>query len=301
MSELPPLDQDLDLYLTHLAAVRGLAANTLAAYADDLQDAARYLEDTGIRSWRQVDSLHVLAYLARLASRGMAPASRARRLSALRGLFRWLVESGALAKDPLAGLEGPRRHQGLPHFLSKEEMERLLAAPDLSRDLGRRDRAILELMYACGLRVSEVITLGVGDVQFQVGILAVRGKGGKERLVPVHRLALERLQDYLQGPRVRLLRGKSREEIFLNARGGPLSRMGLWKIIRKQVLAAGITTPVTPHTLRHTFATHLLEGGADLRSVQLMLGHADISTTEIYTHVTRLRLIEVHRKYHPRG
>ena len=301
MSELPSLDQDLDLYLTHLAAVRGLAANTLEAYAEDLQDAARYLAQAGVQSWRQVDSLHVLAYLAQAATRGLAPASRARRLSALRGLFRWLVESGALAADPLAGLEGPRRHQGLPHFLSQEEMDRLLAAPDTTRDLGRRDRAILELMYACGLRVSEVITLGVGDVQFQVGILTVRGKGSKERLVPVHQMALERLQDYLQGPRVRLLKGKNREEIFLNNRGGPLSRMGLWKIIRKHVLAAGITTPVTPHTLRHTFATHLLEGGADLRSVQLMLGHADISTTEVYTHVTRQRLIQVHRKHHPRG
>ncbi|MBV1751654.1 MAG: tyrosine-type recombinase/integrase, partial [Desulfarculus sp.] len=174
-------------------------------------------------------------------------------------------------------------------------------APDPLSDLGRRNRAMLELMYAAGLRVSEVISLGVGDVQFQVGCLLVHGKGDKERLVPVHETALKVLKDYLEGPRTRLLKGKRREEVFLNNRGDGLSRMGLWKIIHKHLQKAGINGPVTPHTLRHTFATHLLEGGADLRSVQLMLGHSDISTTQVYTHVTRQRLVEVHRRHHPRG
>lgn len=297
----PDLDQDLDNYLTHLAAERGLAANTLEAYADDLRDAGDYLRKQGLASWRRAEQIHILGYLADASRRGLAPRSRARRLSAIKGLFRFLTESGAMKSDPLAGVSGPRLLKGLPRFLSREEMERLLAAPDPETDLGLRDRALLEVMYASGLRVSEAITLGVGDIQFQVGCLAVRGKGSKERLTPVHQRALDCLIEYLEGPRNRLLKGKPREEVFLNVRGGPLSRMGLWKIIRKYVLAAGITGHVTPHTLRHTFATHLLEGGADLRSVQLMLGHADITTTEVYTHVSRKRLIEVHRKYHPRG
>jgi integrase/recombinase XerD len=292
---------EADLYLTHLAAERGLSANTVRAYADDLRAVMDFLAGEGVRSWQEVDSLHLVAYLARASRQGLAPRTRARRLSALRGLFRFLLREGRASHDPLAGLSGPRLPGGLPHFLSRQEVERLLAAPDPTTDLGRRDRAILELMYAAGLRVSEVIGLGVGDVQFQVGVLTVRGKGAKERLVPVHQTALEVLQDYLAGPRQRLLKGKRHDEVFLSRRGDPLSRMGLWHIVKRHVTAAGITGHVTPHTLRHTFATHLLEGGADLRSVQLMLGHADIATTEIYTHLSRRRLQEIHRKYHPRG
>jgi integrase/recombinase XerD len=295
------LDQGLDQYLTFLATVRGLSANTVAAYSEDLINIAEFMAEQGLQDWAGLDSLHVVAYLGAGKKRGLAPRTLARRLSSLRGMLKFMLQEGMLAENPLAGLSGPKTPDGLPHFLSREEVDRLLNAPDAEKDLGLRDRAMLELMYAAGLRASEVITLGVGDVQFQVGCLVVRGKGSKERLVPVHQTALDVLNAYLEGPRERLRQGKRREEVFLNARGGTLSRMGLWKILRKYVIAAGIKGHVTPHTLRHTFATHLLEGGADLRSVQLMLGHADISTTEVYTHVDRKRLSQVHKKYHPRG
>lgn len=299
--QAPALHGAVDRYLAHLAAERGLAANSVLAYAEDLADLTGFLLQEGVSAWDQVESVHVVAFLAHAAQKGLSPRTRARRLSTVRGLVAYLLRRGEVGRDPLAGLVGPRLPSGLPYFLSREEVERLLAAPDLLSDLGRRDRAILELMYAAGLRVSEVTTLGVGNVQFQVGCLLVHGKGDKERLVPVHETALKVLGEYLEGPRGRLLKGKRREEVFLNNRGDPLSRMGLWKIIHKHLQKAGINGPVTPHTLRHTFATHLLEGGADLRSVQLMLGHSDISTTQVYTHVTRQRLVEVHRRHHPRG
>ena len=295
------LDQGLDGYLTFLATVRGLSANTVAAYSDDLIDIAKFMADQGVRAWPELDSLHVVAYLSQSKKLGLAPRTLTRRLSSLRGMIKFMLQEGLLESNPLSGMSGPKAPDGLPHFLSRQEVDSLLDAPDQESDLGLRDRAMLELMYAAGLRASEVITLGVGDVQFQVGCLVVRGKGSKERLVPMHQSALDILQTYLQGPRERLRKEKQREEVFLNARGGPLSRMGLWKILRKHVLAAGLKTHVSPHTLRHTFATHLLEGGADLRSVQMMLGHADISTTEVYTHVDRKRLSQVHKKYHPRG
>jgi len=227
--------------------------------------------------------------------------TRARRLSAARGLCKYLHQEGLLGDDPLATLDGPGLPGGLPFFLSPGQVRGLLAAPDPHSDLGARDQALLELMYAAGLRISEAAALEVGDVQFQVGLLCVRGKGSKERLVPVHQKALEVLKTYLEGPRARLLRQARREQVFLNRNGGPLSRMGLWKILRKYFVMAGLPPEVTPHTLRHTFATHLMEGGADLRSVQLMLGHADIATTQVYTHVSRARLSQVHKDHHPRG
>ncbi len=291
----------LDEYLAHLALERGLSRNTLAAYGEDLAGLLSFLAGQGVESWSQVEGVHLLAWLSSLSRQGLAAGTRARRLSAARGLFKHLLKSGRTQTDPLAGISGPKLPEGLPYFISRDDMERLLEMPDPDSDLGRRDRAMLELMYASGLRVSEVTTLGVGDVQFQVGCLVVRGKGDKERLVPVHDRALAALRDYLNSARQALLKGRRREEVFLNVRGGQLSRMGVWKIIKKYVTLAGIKGHVTPHTLRHTFATHLLEGGADLRSVQLMLGHADISTTEVYTHVTRERLKEVHRRHHPRG
>ncbi|MCB2188543.1 MAG: site-specific tyrosine recombinase XerD [Deltaproteobacteria bacterium] len=292
---------EVDAYLAHLAVERGLSPLTVEAYAQDLAELAGFLSEEGLRGWEELDDITMLAYLGRAARQGLAPRSRARRLSAARGLMNFLVRQGQLGKNPLDGLEGPQTPDGLPAFLSRPDMTRLLDAPDPQTDLGLRDRAMLEMMYAAGLRASEVIGLGVGQVNFQVGVVTVRGKGAKERLVPLNDTALARLTTYLAEPRQRLLRENRREEVFLNARGGALSRMGLWKIVKKYVTLAGIKGKVTPHTLRHTFATHLLEGGADLRSVQLLLGHADLSTTEIYTHVTRERLVEIHRRFHPRG
>lgn len=297
----PGLDQDVDLYLGHLAAERGLADNTLEAYALDLARVGAYLARQGVTAWPQVDALHLVGYLAQAARQGLSARTRARRLSAVRGLCRFLHQEGLIKDDPLATLDGPSLPGGLPHFLSRAEVERLLAAPDPDSDLGARDQALLELMYAAGLRIGEARGLEVGQVQFQVGLLCVRGKGSKERLVPVHQKALDLLRAYLEGPRRRLLGQARRDQVFLNRKGGPLSRMGLWKILHKYFVLAGLPPTVTPHTLRHTFATHLMEGGADLRSVQLMLGHADIATTQVYTHVSRARLSQVHREHHPRG
>lgn len=294
-------ERGLDLYLDHLATERALAANTLEAYAGDLRELTDFLTGQDVASWSDLDALHIIAWLALMAKGGLAESTRARRLSAARGLTHFLYERGLIGDDPLATLEGPRLPGGLPRFLSQEEVARLLAAPDPAKDRGLRDRALLELLYAAGLRISEAIALTVGQVQFQVGCLMVRGKGGKERLVPVHETALGLLKEYLEGPRRRLLKGNQREEVFISTHGGPLTRMAAWKIVRKHVTAAAIPGEVTPHTLRHTFATHLLLGGADLRSVQMMLGHADISTTEIYTHLTTQRLAEVHKLHHPRG
>lgn len=297
-----PLHVDLDQYLIHLSIERGLSVNTVESYSFDLGELARYLASNRVGAWGAVDSLHLVGWLGDMGRRGLSAKSRARRLSAARGLFRYLALEGKLSGDPLANLGGPKTAKSLPRFLSLAEIESLLAAPDITTDLGSRDRAMLELMYAAGLRVSEVTGLRVGEIQSQVGLLRVRGKGAKQRLTPIHQTALRQLEDYLHGPRGRLLKGALREEVFVNNRGGaPLSRMSVLRIVRKYVDQAGIMGRVTPHTLRHTFATHLLEGGADLRSVQLLLGHADISTTEVYTHVSRKRLIQVHKRYHPRG
>lgn len=287
--------------MLHLATERGLSGNTLSAYADDLAHIATFLENNGVHNWPELDTLHALAYLAQSQQQGLAASTRARRLSAWRGFIRFLLLEKQITKDPLAELSGPNRQEHLPEFLSREEVLKLLDAPDPATDLGLRDRALLEMMYAAGLRVSELINLEMGWVQFQVGCLMVRGKGSKERLVPVHQTALQRLSQYLEGPRLRLLNGARQEVVFVNNRGGKLSRMGVWKLLQKYALKAGLYTKISPHTLRHTFATHLLEGGADLRSLQLMLGHSDISTTQVYTHISQGHLTQVHNKFHPRG
>ena len=295
------LNVAVDAYLLHLATERGLAGNTVEAYAEDLAHICRFLESNQVNNWQELDSLHVLAYLTHSQNEGLAASTRARRLSAWRGLVRFMLLEGSIKQDPLADLSGPNQNEHLPEFLSRDEVNRLLNAPDESSPLGLRDAALLELMYAAGLRVSEVINLEMHQVQFQVGCLLVRGKGSKERLVPVHQTALARLKTYLDGPRLTLMKGARHEVVFVNNRGSKLSRMGVWKLLQKYALKANILTKLSPHTLRHTFATHLLEGGADLRSLQLMLGHSAISTTQIYTHVNQGHLSQVHSKYHPRG
>jgi integrase/recombinase XerD len=295
------LHKEVDAYLLHLATERGLADHTVSSYAEDMSDIMRYLEAQSLHSWRELDTLHALGYLAHSQRQGLAPSTRARRLSAWRGFVKYMLVENMIKKDPLIELSGPNLPSYLPEFLSKEEVLSLLEAPDPASVLGIRDRALLEIMYAAGLRVSEVISLEAGQVQFQVGCLMIRGKGGKERLVPVHQTALTRLREYMEGARLKLLNGARQEVVFVNNRGGKLSRMGVWKLLQKYAVQSGLRAKISPHTLRHTFATHLLEGGADLRSLQLMLGHSAISTTQIYTHVSQSHLSQVHHKYHPRG
>ena len=291
----------LERFQDYLSLEQGASPRTHEAYGRDLARFATYAATKGAAQPTDVGARMLRDYVYHLKDLGLAPASIRRNVSAVRTYFRFLLGEGHIVRDPSERLESPRRWRTLPEVLSVTEVELLLAAPTLDEPLAFRDRALLELAYGAGLRVSEWITLGVRDVILQDGLVRVFGKGSKERLVPIGRSAIGAVAVYLRELRPRLERGAGRGILLLNARGTPLTRMGAWKILRKHVTKAGIAKRVSPHTLRHSFATHLLEGGADLRAVQEMLGHADISTTQIYTHVDREYLRSVHRQYHPRG
>ncbi len=293
-------DPDLDMFLEHLVVERGLRQNSLEAYQRDLVRYVTYLTDRG-KQVTAVDRAEVPRYLLALRDAGLDPRSVARHLSAIRQFHRFLVREGRADEDPTAHLEGPRPWQRLPGVLSSEEVDRLLAAREDATPQRLRNRAMLELMYASGLRVSELVGLRLGDVDLRLGIVRVIGKGDKERLVPVGDAAAGSLRVYLADGRPHLEKGRPCDHLFLGRHGRGLTRQMFWQIIKRAALAAGIRKSVTPHTLRHSFATHLLERGADLRSVQLMLGHADIGTTQIYTHVSRAHLKAIYDKFHPRA
>lgn len=284
-----------------LTLEQGTSPRTVEAYNRDIARLVEYARVKGAASPVDVTSRMLREYVYHLKDIGLAPSSIRRNISAARTYFKFLLTEGSVVRDPSERLETPQRWRTLPEVLSVEEITRLLAAPTLDDPLVFRDRAMLELAYGAGLRVSEWITLGVRDVMFEDHLVRVFGKGSKERLVPIGRSAIGAVATYLRELRPRLERGGGKGILFLNARGTPLSRMGAWKILAKYVEEAGIEKHVSPHTLRHSFATHLLEGGADLRAVQEMLGHADISTTQIYTHVDREYLRQVHKQYHPRS
>ena len=291
----------LDLFHDYLSVEQGASPQTSEAYTRDLERFAVFAAIAGAAAPTDVSARTLRDYVYHLKDLGLAPASIRRNVSAVRSYFRFLVGEGRVLRDPSERLETPRRWRSLPEVLSVDDVSRLLAAPSLDDALVFRDRALLELAYGAGLRVSEWITLGVRDLMLADGLVRVFGKGSKERLVPIGLSAIGAVAVYTRELRPRLERGAGKGVLFLNARGEPLTRMGAWKILRKHVERAGITKHVSPHTLRHSFATHLLEGGADLRAVQEMLGHADISTTQIYTHVDREYLRSVHRQYHPRS
>ncbi len=291
----------LERFQDYLALEEGASANTGTAYGRDLDRFVEYASTHGAGAPGEVTPRLVREYVFHLKDLGLAPASIRRTVSAVRTYFRFLVGEGHVMRDPSERVETPKRWRTLPDVLTADEVSRLLAAPTLDEPLAFRDRAMLELAYGAGLRVSEWISIGTRDLMFDEGLVRVFGKGSKERLVPVGRAALGAVAIYVRELRPRLEKGQGKGILFLNVRGEPLSRMGAWKILRKYVELAGITKAVSPHTLRHSFATHLLEGGADLRSVQEMLGHADISTTQLYTHVDREYLRSVHRQFHPRG
>ncbi len=291
----------LEPFTDYLALERSAAAPTRGAYGRDVARFVDYVASHGAPAPSDVQARLVRAYVYHLKDLGLAPSSIRRNVSAVRTYYRFLLADGHIARDPTERLEMPRRWRTLPDVLTVTEIQRLLAAPTLDEPLVFRDRALLELAYGAGLRVSEWISIGVRDVLLDDGLVRVFGKGSKERLVPIGRPAIGAVAIYLRELRPRLARGTRAGVLFLNARGGPLSRMGAWKVLRKYVAMSGLTKRVTPHTLRHSFATHLLEGGADLRAVQEMLGHVDISTTQIYTHVDREYLRSVHRQCHPRS
>jgi integrase/recombinase XerD len=290
----------IDSFLTMIAVEKGLAKNTVEAYSRDLVRLSEFLITQSVASWEETETLHLRSYLSALRRQGLSPRSIARHIVTVRRFYGFLETEGVINENPV-----PRFHQvaggrKLPQTLSADDVRKLLAQPDLQEPLGVRDQAMLELLYATGLRVSELITLQMQQINFQGNFLTVKGKGSKVRAVPFGQWARQKLLDYVKGARLRLSKGRASAFLFINRSGRPLTRQGFWKLIRGHALTAGIEKRVTPHTLRHSFATHLLEGGADLRSVQSMLGHADISTTQIYTHVNGARLKEVHRRHHPR-
>lgn len=292
-------DEYLDLFLDHLRVERGLSPNTLEAYGRDIR---RYLVHLKTKSGPvAADRSTVIGFMLELSRMGIGIRSRARSLSAIKTFYSFLIREGFTSNNPAGDVESAAIPKYLPHVLSESEVEALLAAPDISNPGGLRDKAMIELLYATGLRVSELIGLDLSHLNMEAGYLRTMGKGSKERLVPVGDAALTWIGRYLTEARGRLLKGKSSRKIFLSRRGAGLSRQYFWQVIKSYALQAGIIKSISPHTLRHSFATHLLTHGADLRSVQMMLGHADISTTEIYTHVNRERLRAIHREFHPRG
>jgi integrase/recombinase XerD len=292
-------DQELvESYVDALWMERGLAENTLAAYRGDLRRFASWLVNYD-RTLVTASRADVLEYLASLA--GAPPRSVARRLSSLRRFYLYLMRHGRIAEDPCARVEAPRIGRSLPTTLSEGEVEALLEAPNVAVLEGLRDRTMLELIYATGLRVSELVNLKLGQINYQQGVVRVMGKGGKERLVPLGEAALDWLERYLRDARPQLLAPGHGDALFPSPRGGFLSRQAFWYAIKRYATVAGISKSVSPHSLRHAFATHLLNHGADLRVVQLLLGHSDISTTQIYTHVAKERLKQLHAVHHPRG
>jgi integrase/recombinase XerD len=291
----------VDGFLAHLATERGLSKNTLEAYSRDLLRFVAFLERRQVVDPSNVTPKMMRAYLVELRDSGLSPRTVARHLASVRSLYRYLTRERMSSVNPTSSLKGPKTDKPLPRTLSVEEVDRLLAQPRGNDPIALRDKAMLEMLYATGMRVEELVSLDLSQLSLVTGTLVVRGKGGKERIVPLGEYAMEALTVYLSNGRPKLQRTSSPQAVFLNKRGGRLSRQGFWKILRAYARKAEIRRGVTPHVIRHSFATHLLERGADLRAIQSLLGHSDISTTEIYTHVARARLKEVHRKHHPRG
>jgi len=294
-----PLSEKLEAgFLNYLRVEKGLSSNTIGAYRQDVEKLVSYADSSG-KDILSIERGDVIRFIKSLFESGLGPRSINRVLVTVRGLYRFLVLDGHLKRDPTENIDGPRSWQSLPRFLIAEEVERLLESPDPSTDLGVRDKAMLELLYATGLRVSELVSLRESDLNLDAGFLVTLGKGSKERTVPMGHSAVDWVSKYLSSRR-RLLAGKRCTFLFVTPMGRPLSRQAFWKLIVGYGNKARLGH-ITPHLLRHSFATHLLENGADLRSVQMMLGHSDIGTTQIYTHITNERLKEIFRKYHPRA
>lgn len=294
------LKKPLEEFLYFLSAERGVARNTLAAYGRDLTRYLNFLSGQGITDLSHVKRGDINAFLLFERDRKLAASSVSRALAAIRVFHRFLWQEGKISEDVTSVLSSPHLWKRIPEVLTQDEVVRMLKVPNIKRVLGLRDRAILELMYATGVRVDEVSRVKLSDVNWEAGYVRIKGKGGKERVIPIGRAARELAQRYIRASRPRLNRRAETDALFLNKLGRPISRVSYWKLVKKYARQAHIKKLITPHTLRHSFATHLLEGGADLRVVQELLGHADIATTQIYTHIDRSRLKTVHEKYHPR-
>jgi len=287
-------------YLDHLKVERGLAANTIESYGRDLQQFNDYLARCAL-DWRRLERHDIRVYLEELRGQGKSNATVSRALASIRSFFRFLNHEGGLSRDPTATLDSPKIHKRLPKVLNFHDIEKFLTPSVENSPAALRDKAMFETLYATGIRVSELVTLKASDVNLEVGLLRCYGKGDKERMVPLGSEAINAIRNYLAAGRGKLLRNPEEDALFLNHHGRRLTRQGFWKLFKKHALKTNLQVNATPHTMRHSFATHLLENGADLRAVQEMLGHADISTTQIYTHVTKSRLREVYDKSHPRA
>jgi integrase/recombinase XerD len=290
----------LDDFIHYLQIERGLSENTLQSYARDLRTYTRYLQENEVQEWAQVTRAKLTAYLRWLHDDGKSAATIARTLSSIRLFHQFLLREYGLKEDPSIHIDTPKKERKLPKILSSDEVDKLLTCPGTDT-LTIRNRAMLETLYATGLRVSELLALELDDLHLEMGFVRCFGKGSKERIVPLGDMAKARLEEYLNRSRKVLLKSKASDILFVNHHGNPLSRQGFWKVLKQIARDAGIQKEITPHTLRHSFATHLLENGADLRAVQEMLGHADISTTQIYTHVTKTRLKDIYKTHHPRA
>jgi integrase/recombinase XerD len=300
-SKTASLDQLADQYLNHLIVEKGLAVKSVEAYASDLSSYLDFIKHQDIDDITQTDTAAILKYIIDLRKGGRSGRTRARHLVTLRGFYQYLHRGGFLKSNPAKLIDLPKSGLKLPEVLNVDQVARLISAPDVKTPTGLRDAAMLELIYAAGLRVSELINLKVAAVNIEAGFVRVLGKGNKERIVPIGRKAIQGIHDYIANGRPLQLKHGASHYLFVARAGRPMTRQGFWKLLRGYALMAGIKQRVTPHSLRHSFASHLLEGGADLRAVQIMLGHVDIATTQIYTHVAQKRLIELHRKFHPRG
>ncbi|CAM3566322.1 site-specific tyrosine recombinase XerD [Marinicrinis lubricantis] len=295
--------EHLKQFIDYLSVEKGLAVNTLESYERDLSQFCSYMKETfGLDEAGEVSKLHITSYLLALRQKGKASSTVTRNVVSIRGFFQFLTLERFIEQDPAQHLESPKQDRRLPKSITIEEVEKLLAAPDISKPAGLRDKAMLELLYASGMRVSELMDLDVDNVNTGMGFVRCIGKGSKERIIPLGKICIDFLNRYLSAARPVLTKKKPDEaSLFVNQAGGRMTRQGFWKIIKKYALQLGIRQEITPHTLRHSFATHLLENGADLRAVQEMLGHADISTTQIYTHVTKSKMKEIYDQTHPRA
>lgn len=291
----------IDHYLNYLKVEKGLSKNTISSYSTDLSQFSSLMSDIGISEAAKITKKHALKFIERLYKDDILRSSLSRKVIAVRNFFKYMVFENMVKDNPFAAIETPKSFKKLPDVLSVEEIFLLLSKPDIKRPEGLRDKAMLEVLYGSGLRASELASLRLDSINRNVGFVQAFGKGSKQRIIPLGESALNSIDEYLKGSRPKLLKGRTNDHLFVSRRGKPISRQQIWNIIKRYGILANITKRLTPHTFRHSFATHLLERGADLRSVQSMLGHSDISTTQIYTHVSVKRLQEIHKKFHPRG
>lgn len=295
------MERLLKEFIYFLSVEKGLSSNTLESYRRDLQKFFLFLQEKNINNIEHISRTDLTDFLLKQKEKGLAPTTLTRNLASIRSFYQFLLKEQIITENPSTDLETPKTEKKLPRVLSFNEIELLLEQPETKNVIGLRDKAMLELLYATGIRVSELVSLNVKEVNFKMGFIKCSGKGNKERMIPLGSVAIRSIQEYLKNSRPKILKQKEEKALFVNQQGSRLTRQGFWKILKKYALKAGIQTDITPHTLRHSFATHLLENGADLRSVQEMLGHADIATTQIYTHVARRKIKEIYDQTHPRA